>query len=537
MPDDEFSPYNVVDVKRAAAELLGERIDDGVTDATSALQVIIDDAPDGAAIYFPEGEYLIGDLYVGPFPFRGRVLEPRFGRSGLTFFGDGHKSILKRRVDAQRIATVLNGTNITFTSLGFDANGIGQSAYGGGLFFHGCSRVRVYDTFAFDRAFSHPDAQPELGRVPYSSFVEIDESMLCDRNAFAFAKTKQIWMCGNIVWDQQVTFAGCSSVIVSNNTLVNPIFRGIKIGFHESPLPVVGYVPVGDALEILPEYRILSFENLGTHDVDYEITGNIITNAWTHAIQIGTGPFSDPHDEGNEQFARIRIAGNLVRKLPEISDEGNPAPPHPYELHAELSAEPSHRSRTYGCGVLAGRGIATSEVDYTLRPVVLNPNSYTDLTIEGNDVSLENPLNRASHGIFLQAAWAHVGQAVVFEEWFERAVVRDNCVRNVSVSDELRSDPLLQVPNLSVVCWGLRSSTVAGNGIFDVDYGILIFGVSRTHVYANRVDAATVAYWFQQSSGDNYLVDNAVIGSPDVPYNAALFAGGGGAAADLLRRL
>jgi hypothetical protein len=75
---------------------------DGVTDDTAAIQAAINAAPKGATIYFPVGIYTVSNVLVN-------------NRSGLSFVGEGRKSIIKQRAGAHRIATIALSVNQVFS--------------------------------------------------------------------------------------------------------------------------------------------------------------------------------------------------------------------------------------------------------------------------------------------------------------------------------------------------------------------------------------------------------------------------------------
>jgi len=79
------------------------------------------------AVFFPAGTYAVSNFRVN-------------NRSGLSFIGEGRKSLIQQRTGAARIATFNGSTNITISDLAFDANGI--DSYGG-VAFYGVSNVQT----------------------------------------------------------------------------------------------------------------------------------------------------------------------------------------------------------------------------------------------------------------------------------------------------------------------------------------------------------------------------------------------------------
>ena len=64
---------------------------DGVADDTAAIQAAINAAKAGETIYFPSGTYDVSNFVVK-------------NRSGLSFVGEGQKSVIKQKAEAARIA-------------------------------------------------------------------------------------------------------------------------------------------------------------------------------------------------------------------------------------------------------------------------------------------------------------------------------------------------------------------------------------------------------------------------------------------------
>ncbi len=92
---------------------------DGVADDTAAIQGAINAAAAGATIYFPAGIFNVSNFVVK-------------NRQGLSFVGEGQKSVIKQKTGAARIATVEASRDIVISNLAFDANGI--VSYGGVVF-------------------------------------------------------------------------------------------------------------------------------------------------------------------------------------------------------------------------------------------------------------------------------------------------------------------------------------------------------------------------------------------------------------------
>jgi polygalacturonase len=222
---------------------------DSVADDTAAIQAAINAAPKGATIYFPVGIYTVSNLLVN-------------NRSGLSFVGEGRKSVIKQSAGAVRIATFEGSSDIAITKLAFDANGI--VSYGG-VVFYAARRVRIENTWFTDSA-------PKPGGSN-------------DRYAFVFGRgaspSQDIQIRNNIIDDLQLEVDHAQHVVIDGNTVTRAV-RTAGIGIFS--------VRDGAVAE------------------DYLITGNTVIDPIGAGFVVGI----DPPTDRNCIFRRITIVGNQV---------------------------------------------------------------------------------------------------------------------------------------------------------------------------------------------------------------------------------
>ena len=164
---------------------------DGVADDTAAIQAAINAAKASERIYFPPGIFNVSNFVVK-------------NRQGLSFVGEGRKSIIKQKTGAARIATVEASRDIAISNLAFDANGI--VSYGGVVFYAG-KGVRIENNTFFDSA-SKPIRNT-------------------DRYSFVFARgsepSQDIKIVNNVIDDLQLEVNHSQRVLIDRNTVKRAI--------------------------------------------------------------------------------------------------------------------------------------------------------------------------------------------------------------------------------------------------------------------------------------------------------------------------
>lgn len=237
------SGRKVVNVKHFGAK------GDGLTNDTAAVQTAINKAQGGSSIYFPAGTYVVSNFRVD-------------NRSGLSFVGEGNKSIIQQKTGAARITTFDGSSDITISELAFDANGIDSF---GGVVFYSVSKVRIENTNFFD-------SKPK----PLGSN---------DRYSYVFARgkspSKDIQIIKNRINDLQLEVDHARKVIIDGNT----VSRSVRTAG-------IGIFTIND----------------DTIAEDYLITGNTVIDPIGAGFNVGI----DPPTNRNCIFRRIRMANNQV---------------------------------------------------------------------------------------------------------------------------------------------------------------------------------------------------------------------------------
>jgi len=222
---------------------------DGVADDTAAIQGAINAAAAGATIYFPAGIFNVSNFVVK-------------NRQGLSFVGEGQKSVIKQKTGAARIATVEASRDIVISNLAFDANGI--VSYGG-VVFYAAKGVRIENNTFFDSA-SKP-----IGNT--------------DRYSFVFARgsepSQDVKIINNVIDDLQLEVNHSQRVLIDRNTVKRAIATA-----------GIGIFTVED--KAIAE--------------DYQITNNIVIDPVGVGFSVGIDPPTDSHCV----FRRITIADNQV---------------------------------------------------------------------------------------------------------------------------------------------------------------------------------------------------------------------------------
>jgi Pectate lyase superfamily protein len=233
----------VVSVKAFAAK------GDGVADDTAAIQAAINAAKAGETIYFPSGIYDVSNFVVK-------------NRSGLSFAGEGQKSVIRQRAGAARMATIEASRDIVISNLAFDANGI--VSYGG-VVFYAVTGVRIENNTFID------SAPKPIGRT--------------DRYSFVFARgsapSRDIKILNNVIEDLQLEVDHSQRMVIDRNSVKRAVAT-----------TGIGIFTIGDK---------------GIAE-DYQITNNIVIDPVGAGFSVGIDPPTDSHCV----FRRITIADNQV---------------------------------------------------------------------------------------------------------------------------------------------------------------------------------------------------------------------------------
>jgi hypothetical protein len=244
-------PAEQADRKFFSVKRFGAR-GNGVADDTAAIQAAIAAAPKGSTLYFPVGTYMVSNLPVN-------------NRSGLSFVGEGFKSVVKRKADAARIATVEGSSDITVRNLAFDANGI--DSYGG-VVFYAANRVRIEQTHFFD-------SKPK----PIGSN---------DRYSYVFARgnipSEDIQIVDNLIEDLQLEVDHAKNVVIDGNR----VSRAVRTA-------AIGVFTVAD------------------HTIAEDIT--IVRNIIIDPIGVGFNVGIDPPTDNKCIFRRIHIVDNKIFRM------------------------------------------------------------------------------------------------------------------------------------------------------------------------------------------------------------------------------
>lgn len=441
-------------------------------DDTEAIQRAIDHSPDGGVIYFPAGTYRIGASEGAAFD-RIRVV----GRNCLTFVGEGRCSLLRRRRGNVEQEVIGNGwvvvekddvrgffdlvgcTQIEFTNLSIDANGLGEGSL---LHFKGSRGVRIHGVgFTDDRRRptlpSYPSLMPSAHDSPPFQLTRFavlfdtrDEQAYPDdlvAEVAAPVDNTDIWIEGNEIDWLGVGIRDASRVWVANNRFQKARMSAIVLGsrFNEQALR------------------------------DINILDNTILWPQTHGI-VCVDRDQDQQSFSNNVMSRIRIAGNTIRKIAPESTTGN-----------------------FGFGILVGTGNVEelSTVDGSI---------YRNIAVEQNVVHFTH-----ASGVPIGAPDDEVGGirlCMASGGRFEAAIVRDNTVIGYRAFGIRLDRP--------------RGAVVTGNSVYDGTKGIALESdVVMCHVSSNRVHAAEVGYQLSGSGGRNVFVDNTVLGGLETPLSSS----------------
>jgi parallel beta-helix repeat protein len=221
----------------------------GLADDTGAIQSAINTAKAGETIYFPSGVYIVSNFAVK-------------NRSGLSFVGEGQKSVIKQKTGASRIATVETSSDILISNLAFDANGI--VSYGG-VGFYAVSGVRIENNKFID------SAPKPIGRTDRYSFVFARGSM----------PSRDIKILNNVIEDLQLEVDHSKGVVIEGNTVSRAV-NTAGIGIFS-----VGHNAIAE---------------------DYLIKGNTVIDPPGAGFSVGI----DPPSDNSCIFRRITIVNNRV---------------------------------------------------------------------------------------------------------------------------------------------------------------------------------------------------------------------------------
>jgi len=222
---------------------------DGVADDTRAIQSAINAARAGETIYFPSGTYRVSNFAVK-------------NRAGLSFAGEGRKSVIKQNPLAERIATFAGSTEISVSNLAFDANG--KESFGG-VAFYAVKKVRIENNFFWD---SNPKPIKRNDRY----------SIVFGRGGSA---SQDVRIINNAIEDLQMEVDHSQGVVIDRNT----VKRAVQTAG-------IGIFTVGD--KAIAE--------------DYQITNNTVIDPVGAGFVVGIDPPTDRHCI----FRRILIANNQL---------------------------------------------------------------------------------------------------------------------------------------------------------------------------------------------------------------------------------
>jgi Pectate lyase superfamily protein len=293
----------------------------GVADDTAAIQAAIAAAPKESTLYFPVGTYMVSNLPVN-------------NRSGLSFVGEGFKSVVKRKADAARIATVEGSSDIVMRNLAFDANGIDSF---GGVAFYAVNRVRIAQTHFFD---SKPKPLGSNDRYSYvfargnipSEDIQIVDNVIEDLQ-LEVDHAKNVVIDGNRV-SRAVRTAGIGIFTVANNTIAediiiarNTIIDPIGVGFNVGIDPPTDHNCIFRRIHIIGN-KIIRMKTanyairIGTPNNSIATMGNVFEDIAikNNFIQIDmTGPVQMPIIFANASriagivFNRLIVTGNEIQ--------------------------------------------------------------------------------------------------------------------------------------------------------------------------------------------------------------------------------
>jgi len=222
---------------------------DGVADDTRTIQSAINAARAGETIYFPSGTYRVSNFAVK-------------NRAGLSFAGEGRKSVIKQNTLAERIATFAGSTEISVSNLAFDANG--KESFGG-VAFYAVKKVRIENNFFWD---SNPKPIKRNDRY----------SIVFGRGGSA---SQDVRIINNAIEDLQMEVDHSQGVVIDRNT----VKRAVQTAG-------IGIFTVGD--KAIAE--------------DYQITNNTVIDPVGAGFVVGIDPPTDRHCI----FRRILIANNQL---------------------------------------------------------------------------------------------------------------------------------------------------------------------------------------------------------------------------------
>lgn len=228
----------------------------------AAFRHILSIMPNGSSLYLPAGLYAdFLDVEI-------------VNRHDLTFYGDGHATILQRTNTVSGSGDMFRFrgcTGIQFRDMAFDQNGLDRF---GGIVAYDAARWRVNGCRFFD---SNP---PPVGTKDRRSlYFGLPESTSGNRD---------IWIDGNLIEGLQLDMHAGQRVHISHNTLRGGVLTaGIAI------------VSGRDGLTI----------------EDYLITGNLIDSP----VGSGIGVSLDPASTNNGMMQRITITDNVIRIGPQTT--------------------------------------------------------------------------------------------------------------------------------------------------------------------------------------------------------------------------
>lgn len=269
--------------------------DDAIED-TSAIQSMIDKAPNGAMLYFPKGTYLARNLKIT-------------NRNNLQFFGDGWLSVIKRVPPAPRIATFTNTNDLVIRNLAFDTNG--TVSYGG-VVFYTTKRVWIHQTRFFD---SNPYPNKPTDRYAYVF-------------GWGTEMHEDITITDNLIEDLQLEVDGVRRAHIADNTVLRSVRTcGIGISLLKDGQLVEDYfitrntvidpIGIGFLLDIDSPY----LKNTINRRIRFLNNRVIRTKTAGYAFLVGT-PNNGVATTGNV-YEDITIEGNVIEIFPSAPPQGD----------------------------------------------------------------------------------------------------------------------------------------------------------------------------------------------------------------------
>lgn len=263
-----YTSATQVTLATAAGTTVSGKVVSWGTDDTAELSALMDAAPDGSQIYFPNGIYSISSQIT------------KTDRR-LTFVGESWDAVIRRTGSAVKVLQFNGGSNIELRNIGFDANGI--TSYGG-ICFYSVKGVRVQDCHAFD-----------------SNKADVATGSGTDRYAFLFgvggSPSENVWITDNLIENLQLEVDYGKNVHIQRNISIGSVLTGaIGVFTINDNLTLEDYV-IEDNIIINPSAGrgiVVGLDPASTSGCIFrriKIRNNtlLLTNAGTNGILVGTG--------------------------------------------------------------------------------------------------------------------------------------------------------------------------------------------------------------------------------------------------------